>query len=47
MYVGGLANSTIPSPAWAPVLGIQHQLDSAEDNVTLEEYINNESVTSW
>jgi len=47
MYVGGLANSTIPSPAWAPVLGIQHQLDSAVDHVTLEEYVNEESVTSW
>lgn len=47
MYVGGLANSTIPSPGWSPVLGIQHQLDSAGANVTLEEYVNEESVTSW
>lgn len=47
MYVGGLANSTIPSPGWAPVLGIQHQLDSATANVTIEEYVNKESVTSW
>ncbi len=47
MYVGGLANSTIPSPGWSPVLGIQHQLDSAAANVTLEEYVNEESVTSW
>ncbi len=47
MFVGGLANSTVPSPAWAPVVGIQHQLDSAESNVKLEEYVNKESVTSW
>ena len=47
MYLGGMANSTIPSPAWAPVLGIQHQLDGAANNVMLEEYINGETVISW
>jgi hypothetical protein len=47
LYMGGLANSTIPDPIWAPVLGVQHQLDSARSGVTIEEYVNKESLTSW
>jgi len=48
MYMGGLANSTIPTkPQWSPVLGIQHQLDSAMSGVTIEEYVDQESITSW
>jgi hypothetical protein len=47
MYLGGLANSTIPSPAWSPALGVQHQLDSAQAGVTIAEYDDNESLTTW
>jgi hypothetical protein len=48
LYMGGLANSTVPiDPAWAPVLGVQHQLDSALSGVTIEEYVDKESLTSW
>jgi hypothetical protein len=48
MYLGGLANSTIPTnPVWTPVLGVQHQLDSATSGVTIEEYVDKESLTSW
>lgn len=46
-YIGGLANSTIPSPPWSPTLGIQHQLDSAVSGVTIEQYADNESLTAW
>jgi hypothetical protein len=44
-YLGGVAYSTIPG--WAPVLGVQHQLDSAVSGVTIEEYVAKESVTAW
>jgi hypothetical protein len=48
MYLGGLSNSTIPqNPKWSPVLGVQHQLDSAVAGVTIEEYVDNESLTAW
>jgi len=48
MYMGGLAHSTNPAkPKWSPVLGIQHQLDSAESGVTIDEFVDEESVTSW
>ena len=47
MYVGGLAYSTIPKPAWNPVIGVQHQLDTAVAGVTIEEYSNRESLTTW
>jgi hypothetical protein len=47
MYLGGLSNSTIPNPKWSPVLGIQHQLDTAQAGVTIEEYVDKESVTTW
>jgi hypothetical protein len=46
-YLGGLAYSTIPTPAWSPVIGVQHQLDSAASGVTIEEYVDRESATSW
>ena len=46
-YFGGLSYSTIPNPAWTPVLGVQHQLDSAVSGAKIEEYVDQESVTSW
>lgn len=46
-YLGGVAWSTIPSPAWTSVLGVQHQLDSAAAGVVLEEYVDGESVVFW
>ena len=46
-YLGQLAYSTIPNPAWSPVLGVQHQLDSAMSGVTIEEFVDKESVTTW
>jgi hypothetical protein len=46
-YLGGVAWSTIPSPAWSTVLGVQHQLDSAASGVTIEQYTDRESLTSW
>jgi hypothetical protein len=45
MYIGGLAYST--SSSWNPVLGIQHQLDSAESGFTIEQYDDEESLTTW
>lgn len=47
VYLGGVAWSTIPSPAWAPVLGVQHQLDSAVAGIVIEQYTDHESLTSW
>lgn len=46
-YLGELSYSTIPIPAWSPVIGVQHQLDSAASGVTVEEYVDKESATSW
>jgi hypothetical protein len=46
-YLGELSYSTIPTPAWSPVIGVQHQLDSAASGVTIEEYLDRESATSW
>ncbi len=46
-YLGGLAYSTIPKPAWGTTLGIQHQLDSSQSGVTIEEYVTQESLTMW
>lgn len=46
-YLGGVSFSTIPSPPWAPTLGIQHQLDSAVSGVTIEQYADDESLTVW
>jgi hypothetical protein len=46
-HLGGLSYSTIPIPAWSPVIGVQHQLDSAASGATIEEYLDNESLTSW
>ena len=46
-YLGQLSYSTIPSPAWTAVIGVQHQLDSAVSGVTIEEYVDQESLTSW
>jgi hypothetical protein len=45
LYLGALSNSTVQS--WRPVLGVQHQLDSAVANATLEEYIDKETITTW
>lgn len=47
VYLGGLAWSTIPRPAWGTVLGVQHQLDSTVPGVVLDEYSDRESVTAW
>lgn len=47
MYLGGLSYSTIPSPPWAPTLGVQHQLDSAVSGITIEQYADDESLTVW
>jgi hypothetical protein len=48
MYLGGFANSTVPSnPAWTPSIGIQHQLDSALEGIMIDEYVNEESLTTW
>jgi hypothetical protein len=46
MYLGGFSFSTIPGH-WSPVLGVQHQLDSAKSGVTIEEYDDKESVIAW
>ena len=47
IYLGALSDSTIPYPAWSPVLGVQHQLDTAVAGVTIEQYVTRESVTTW
>ena len=47
MYLGAVSNSTIPYPAWSPVLGVQHQLDTAAGGVTIEQYVSRETVTAW
>ena len=47
IYLGALSNSTIPNPQWSPVLGVQHELDSAMSGATIEEYVDMESVTAW
>jgi hypothetical protein len=46
-YLGRVAWSTIPNPAWSPVIGVQHQLDSAASGVVIEEYTDGESLISW
>ena len=46
-YLGMVSNSTIPQPQWSQTLGIQHQLDSSKEGVTLEEYVDKETVTLW
>jgi hypothetical protein len=46
-YLGQISYSTIPTPAWSPVIGVQHQLDSAASGVTIEEYLDRESATTW
>lgn len=46
-YLGQTAYSTLPTPPWAPVIGVQHQLDSAASGVTIEEYVDMESLTTW
>jgi hypothetical protein len=46
-YLGAIAWSTVPKPAWSTVLGIQHQLDSAEAGVIIEEYVDGESLIAW
>ena len=45
MYLGELSYST--KTQWSPVLGIQHQLDTAASGVTIEEYVDEESLTTW
>jgi hypothetical protein len=47
IYLGGVSGSTIPRPAWSPVLGVHHQLDSAASGVAIEQYVTRESVTAW
>ncbi|MGA9528740.1 MAG: hypothetical protein WBS24_11545 [Terriglobales bacterium] len=47
VYVGGVSWSTIPIPQWSPVLGVQHQLDSAAAGAVIDEYADRESLTSW
>lgn len=46
-YLGGVAWSTIPYPAWSSVIGVQHQLDSAVAGALIEEYLDRESLTAW
>jgi hypothetical protein len=45
--LGGVAWSTIPNPVWSPVIGVQHQLDSAMAGAIIEEYTDGESLISW
>jgi hypothetical protein len=47
MYLGRVAWSTIPRPFWSPVLGVQHQLDSAVAGAIIEEYTDGESLIAW
>jgi hypothetical protein len=44
-YLGDVSYSTVPK--WSPTLGVQHQLDSAKSGVTIAEYVDNESLTTW
>lgn len=46
-YLGGLAWSTVPKPAWGAVVGVQHQLDTSVAGVLIEQYSNRESLTTW
>jgi len=46
-YLGAVAWSTIPRPAWGTVLGVQHQLDSSANGVIIEEYTDGESLIAW
>jgi len=46
-YLGAQSYSKIPSPAWSEVLGVQHQLDSAMAGITIDEYVDMESVIAW
>ena len=46
-YLGQISYSTIPTPSWSPVIGVQHQLDSSASGVTIEEYLDRESATTW
>jgi hypothetical protein len=47
IYLGGVAWSTIPMPAWSPVIGVQHQMDSSVEGAIIEEYTDGESLISW
>jgi len=46
MFLNGLSYSTKKSN-WSPTLGVQHQLDSSVSGVTIEEYTDQESLTTW
>lgn len=47
-YAGDVVQSSIPSPAWSPVLGVQHQLDMPpEVTATIDEYVNAEILHAW
>ena len=46
-YLGGLSYSTIPHPEWGATIGLQHQLDSSASGVTIEEFVDEESVATW
>jgi hypothetical protein len=48
-YLGDVVQSSIPSPAWSPVLGVQHQLDmpASSSGQTIDEYVDQESVYVW
>jgi hypothetical protein len=46
-YLGGFSYSTIPHPEWGATIGLQHQLDSSASGVTIEEYVDEESLTTW
>jgi hypothetical protein len=46
--LGYVVQSSIPSPAWSPVLGVQHQLDMpAESAATVDEYVDAETLYTW
>ncbi len=47
-YLGYVVQSSIPSPPWTPVLGVQHQLDMPpEASETIDEYVDAETLYTW
>jgi hypothetical protein len=48
-YLGYVGQSVIPSPAWSPVIGVQHQLDIPPLTTvqTIDEYVDAETLYAW
>lgn len=48
-YWGYVVPSTVPSPAWSPVIAVQHQLDmpSSASGKTINEYVDDEFLYAW